>query len=340
MINTKVFAIIGMMAMLMTSNAQVRPTRLSELDAVLQGQDFARDYGIRIVQQGSIYYSSPSLDWGYSEMANNFYATGNGAEDVMAQLAAFQYNIRLKNPGDVITVYVYLRDDSDNCLFAGQATFKVGEKPKIKLFQQNVPIFNNVKSAEVIPLKDDDTSGQPISMGVSQQHQLLWQPWMSGAPNGLLAVMFNDGTLVTYRLSKPVGQNSDPANGMASIGIQGHYIFDGHVIDIIEVWNRPTVYFECDKGWMVFDVRGVVQLPDGSTILERPSAMTLTDVNGYNPTQYSLSTTGWTQIPLDLGKYRVRDFGWDKFCLPGNLYGGGYSKTTGEPIPATPVSGN
>ena len=292
---------------------------------VVQSPDLARDLVLRLGHQGSIYYYSRSTDWDYTGTQTYTNVTGKYAEDVLAQLAAFQYNIRLKNPNDIITVYAYVNSDNGDTLFYGQETFKVGEKPKIQTWQQFVPILKNVKSAEVIPLNDDGTSGQPITMQVSSQGELLWGPWLSGAPNGLLAVRFNDGTLVTYRLSKPVGQSPIPSGGMASLSIQGHYIFvdsDAPVIDIIEVWNRPTAYFECGKGFITFDIRGVVQLPDGSTMLERPSAMELTDENGNNAFQYKLSTTGPSSIPLMSGKHRVRSFQWNLFGQPNMLYTG------------------
>lgn len=262
----------------------------------------------------------------------------------MAKLAAFEYNIRMKNPVDNITVYTYVNNDDSRALFYGQTTFGVGEKPKIQMWQQVLPILNNVQSAEVIPLKEDGTSGQPINLGVSEQGQLLWQQWLSGAPNGLLAVKYTDGRLETYRLSKPVGQSPVPTEGVASLNIQGHHIFIGAgesplVIDIIAVNEKPTVYFEIpENGWVKFNVGGVVQLPDGSTMLERPSAMELTDENGNNAFPYKLLAG---PVQLSGGKHRVRSFGWDLFGKPNTLYvgpqNGGYSATTGEPIQATPV---
>jgi len=294
---------------------------------VIQSPDLARDLGLRLVHRGSIYYSSQSIDWDFKGTQTSTNVTGKSAEDVLAQLAAFQYVIRLKNPTDVITVYAYGNDDNGDTLFYGSAQFNVGMKglPNIQMYFQWVPILNNVESAEVIPLKEDGTSGQSIRQSLSSNGQLLWQPWISGAPNGLLAVKYKDGSLVTFRLSKPAGQIPGSSNGMASLNIQGHYVFvgsDAPVIDIIEVWNRPTAYFECGKGFITFDVRGVVQLPDGSTMFERPSAVTLTDENGNNALQYRLLTNGPSAIGLSGGKYRVRSFDWNLFGKPGLLYVG------------------
>ena len=299
---------------------------------VVQSQDLARDLGLRRVHRGSIYYWSQSIDWDFKGTQNYTNVIGKSAEDVLAQLAAFEYVIRLKNTNDAINVYAYGSDDNGNTLFYGGTQFKVGEKPKIQMYQQYLPILNNVKSAEIIPLNPDGTSGQPITMNVSSQGQLLWQPWLSGAPNGLLAVRFNDGTLVTYRLSKPVGQSPSPSEGMASLSVQGHYIFVGNdapVIDIVEVWNRPTVYFECGKGYITFDVRGVVQLRDGSTMLERPSSMVLTDEDGNNAQVVKLFTDSPSDVPLPTGKYRVRSFEWNLFGQPGLLYTGPYGDGKG-----------
>ncbi|HEY9584820.1 MAG TPA: hypothetical protein VJI33_04595 [Candidatus Paceibacterota bacterium] len=292
---------------------------------VIQSQDLVRDLGLRTVRRGSIYYSSPSIDWNYAGTQTGTNVTGKYAEDVFAQLAAFQYNIRLKNPNDEITVYAYGDDGKVTTLFGGQARFKVGEKPKIQMNQWWLPLLSNVSAAEVIPIKEDGTSGQPITMNINEQGQLLFQPYLSGAPNGLLAVKFKDGSLVTYRLAKPIGETPVPVGGIVGIGIQDHYVFlgkDAPVIDIIALWQKPTALFECTQGSVPFDVRGVVQLPDGSTMLERPSGMTLTDENGNNAFQYKLSTTGVSNIELLGGKYRVRSFDWNLFAQPNLLYSG------------------
>lgn len=345
-------ALVAFIFVALNLNAQVAPVSSgggggsgSSSDiSVIQSQDLGRDLGLRLGHRGSIYYSSPSIDWEYPGTQTGTNVVGKNAEDVLAQLATFEYVIRLKNPDDVISVYAYCNDDNGKALFYGPAEFKVGQKPKIQMWQQELPILNNVQSAEVIPLKDDGTSGQPINLGVSEQGQLLWQYWLSGAPNGLLAVKYTDGRLETYRLSKPVGQSPVPTEGVASLNIQGHHIFIGAgesplVIDIIAVNEKPTVYFEIpENGWVKFNVGGVVQLPDGSTMLERPSAMELTDENGNNAFPYKLLAG---PVQLSGGKHRVRSFGWDLFGKPNTLYvgpqNGGYSATTGEPIQAVPV---
>lgn len=348
-------ALVALILVTLNLNAQVAPSPSgggggsgSSSDiSVIQSADLGRDLGLRLGHRGSIYYGSPSIDWDYVGTQTGTNVVGAYAEDVLAQLAKFQYNFRLKNPEDTITVWAYVNDDSGNSLFYGQAEFKAGEKPKIQMWQQTVPILKNVQSAEVIPLKEDGTSGQPINLGVSEQGQLLWQNYLSGAPNGLLAVKYTDGRLETYRLSKPVGQSPVPTEGMAGLSIEGHYIFmgDAPIIDIIAVWNKPTAYFEssyfdvntgAEGSFKTFDVRGVVQLPDGSTLLERPSAMELTDENGNNPFQYKLSTTGPSLIWLSGGKHRVRSFGWDLFGKPNTLYAGPPDGSS-VPIPVTSV---
>lgn len=340
------FVLVALVASIITAfnlNAQVSPpsgggggSSGSSDISIIQSQDLARDLGLRLGHRGSIYYSSPSIDWNYQDTATGTNVVGKYAEDVLSQLASFQYNIKLKNTNDIITVYAYVDDDNGNTLFSGQATFKMGDKPTIQMWQQWVPILSNIKSAEVIALKDDGTSGQSIVMNISSQGQLLWQPGLSGAPNGLLATISDDGTLTTYRLSKPVGQNPSPSKGVTSLSISGHYIFVGQdipVIDIIAVWNKPTAYFETSKGYVTFDVRGVVQLPDGSTLMERPASMELTDENGNNPFQYKLSISGPSKIPLSAGKYRVRSFEWNLFGTPNTLYTG-----PSYGVQATPVT--
>jgi hypothetical protein len=294
--------------------------------SVIQSPDLARDLGLRLSKRGSIYYSSPSIDWSYPGTQTTQDVVGQYAEDVLAQLAAFQYNFRLKNPMDDITAYVYIKDDNGIIIFYGQAIFKAGEKPQIQMWQQWVPILNNVKSAEIIPLKEDDTSGQPIRVEVSEQGQLLWQPWISGAKNGILIVESMDGTFTSYRISSPIAQSLNPADGNSgTLNIKDHYMFGkGSTVDIIAVWNRPTAYFEIDNmdRYASFCVRGILQLQDGNTALEWPSSAIVTDEDGNNPQTIKLLEGGITRIWMNSGKYRVRSFEWKNFAQPGNLYTG------------------
>lgn len=292
----------------------------------ISSQDELRNYALARVVKGSISLSSPSMDYSYNGL---IYKEVDGlyAEDVLSKLIQTEFVFRLKNPDDVITGYLYLRDGNNGyCMFYGQAQFKVGEKPNYSIWMQSIPLLRGVQSAEILALNPDGTSSaNRQELAVTSNGQLLFSPWMAGAPNGLLSVRFTD-RLVIYPLAAPKAEavGSSSVN-LAGYQIEGHYQFrNPETVKITEVWQRPTVFLEIPvtngNPEITFDVMGLVQNVQ-EVVFERPTAMIVSLVNGSEWSPIPFSGEEPTIIKLMPANYRIR-FIWNKFGRPGMLYTG------------------
>lgn len=309
----------------------------------ITSQDVLRNYALGHVTHGSRAVFAPSIDWDYNESVTHAQVSGNGAEAVLDGLFAIEFKYRLVNPDDTITGYVYLYGENDTTLFFGSASFtaadlEAGRKPQYNVWLQEVPLLelSNVTAAEVLAIDENGQTAKHHNINVKNGHP-LFQPWMAGAPNGILVVRFEDGSLMRYDLSVPVGETPSTTTETASSWkIDAHHIF-GKIncqtnecprpvninIKIIELWTRPTVLMEYTAGQTVtFDVTGLVQ-ENGNTTFERPFEARFEQVDGPWAGGVLLNrneptTTG--EFPIS-GKYRIY-FGWEKFALPNTFYTG------------------
>lgn len=309
----------------------------------IQSQDALRNYALASVTHGSRWVNAESMDWNYPGKISNAEVTGNGAEAVLDKLFGVEFVYRLTNQKDEINGGVALYDNSNNLVFYGQAKYTAAslakEKPQYNIWMQEISLLDldNVQSAEVLALDEDGVTARRYQLQVEQGHP-RFQPYMSGAPNGLLAVRFNNGTVVTYQLANPVGQVPETeTDGSSSWKIEGHYVLKTGAdpeprVVIVEPWIRPTVLLTVttfSERIITFDVSGLVQM-DGKTSFERPSAIVVTQVNGPFSGKIITSSDKPVDVAFKNGTYRVL-FEWKSFGQPNTLYTG--------PESPSPVSG-
>jgi len=307
------------------SSVGVLPFDLS----VVQSQDRVREYALKSVVKGSRYVSSDSMDWSYSDSVTSVNVTGTSAEDVLDKLFAVEFAYRLTNPDDTVNGWVYLYDKDGGFIFYGNARYtgsSVGaEKPAYNIWMQNIPMLSGVESAEVLALDEDGKTARRYQLGVDVNGRLLFPSWYAGAPNGILAVRFSDGSLVTYNLADGNGQSPDPTKDtVASYKIDGHHVFKDGKVKVLETWVRPTVLLDLSSsqtdGSLVVDVMGLVQ-DNGQTYFERPTKMVVTLEDGTEG-EVDLNADGPTTFDnVDAAKYRFR-FVWENFGKPNTLYTG------------------
>ncbi len=293
-------------------------------------QDELRNYALSKVVRGSRYVSAPSIDWNYDGSVTHTNVTGAGAENVLDKLFSADFRYRLINPDDQIRGYVYLYDKNDNLLFFGYSEFTAKDletsKPQYSIWIQNVSMLDNVASAEVLALDQDGKTAKRYSIEIDDSGHLLFQPWMAGAPNGILVVRYKDGSLVKYDLSNPSGQIPGTTSEWAGWKIDGHYVYKKSekliVVKIIETWMRPTAIVTVGANEAVaFDVIGLVQM-NGSTTFERPLSVVFEQVDGPWAGAGNLDQNQPSKIVFPApGTYRIR-FEWKNFGQPNTLYTG------------------
>lgn len=303
----------------------------------VQSEDVLRNHALAQVVRGTRSVWSESIDWSFPDTFTYTEARGDSAEDVLDKLFAVEFLYRMTNPQDSITGYVSLYDADGNRLFVGNAFYTgisagAGEKARYTIWMQYIPLLDDVHSAEVIALKPDGTSGNVYSLDITEQGGLLFQPWHAGAPNGVLVVRFNDGSLVSYDLSKPNPQAIGSQKESSSYGIDGHLVIDsdGDYEDKgIELWRRPTRFLrQSAEGTFTPNIVGIYQ-ENGQTSTERPIALVITDdATGVEKTVV-IPEKGLTSFSVGAGKYRIH-YIWNKFGQPGLLYTGPSSPGGGK----------
>lgn len=297
----------------------------------IHGVDEIRNYAMSIATSGSRAVYADSMDWGLPGTITYTNVSGSFGEDILGQLFEVEFLYRLTNPDDLIKGFTYLYDKNDTLLFYGYTEYTTesltASKPQYTLWMQNIPMGENIDSAEVLALDTEGRTAQRYPLEVNKWGQMLFQPWMANSANGILVVRFNDGTLATYKLDDPQGGALNELNENATYKVDGHYIYRCDVatekpvtIKIVEMWNLPSVFIEVSVAqYITFDVAGIVQV-EASAVLERPASMQVIrdDQSGE---QVDLLTDAPSTILLEPGIYRIR-FDWVNFGKPGLLYTG------------------
>jgi hypothetical protein len=293
--------------------------------------DVARNAMLDLSVQGSVYYTSASIDWGYQQTAYYTNVTGTNAEDVLAKLGTFEYNLRITNPNDDIQAYEYVNDAAGNNLFFGYIQFpQTNNRPLFQLWLENIVLPGaGVSSATVLVLNPDGTTANQNPLNI-QNGEILFSPYMIGAPNGLLVEDYSNGGVSTIPLAKPIPQTIGAEQGDATFKIQGHYVLKDptNTVQIIEAYNLPTAFLQVtskavSQNGITWDVTGLVQTSDGGTYFDRPLTMVITPEgsNAGAPWSVSCSQTGPTNVQLPFGTFRIY-FTWARFGQPGLLYTG------------------
>ncbi|MFA6273199.1 MAG: hypothetical protein WC673_01775 [Candidatus Paceibacterota bacterium] len=304
---------------------------------MIQSQDALRNYALDIARFGTRSVNAPTLDWNWVGNINYTNATGAYGEQILDKLFNAEFVYRLTNPEDKISGYVYLydakfgNDNNPNMLFFGNASYTLADlkvsKPQYNIWMQSIPLpLSNVSSAEVLALDEDGKTARRESLDINNGQPKL-NPWFAGAPNGILAVKFQDGSLVTYDLASPTGEVPVGSHESAAWKVDGHYVYKTGEkptrVKIIETWQRPSVLLEATAPqYIVIDVLGIVQM-DGKTIFERPVSMEVTRQDSGETATVVLNNemTDPPKVLFPAGQFRIR-FNWTNFGKPNNIYTG------------------
>ncbi len=301
-------------------------------DLPIRGQDVLRKYALGLPIKGFRAVSAETLVQLPGE--NTWVEVrGIGAEDILEKL--FKANIKygLKNASDTVTGWVYLYDASGNQVFAGNAEYMIdqmekGDGPNYNIWTQNVPlpIKEGVSSAEVIILNDDgQSSGRQIRVDVNERGQVMFQPWLAGADNGILSLRLSEGSTVSYDLWAPVAQLPVNATERAQWSIRGHtmvpaVVGTNVVVKIIAIYDRPTVTVDILPGQtMTVDVIGLIQ--DQNIRSERPTHVYYEQVSGPLVGDADLGNQSTVVKTGMSGRFRLH-FEWNEFGTPNHLYAG------------------
>jgi hypothetical protein len=356
---TKISSLIGLFTVIITlATGLVRaqdPTPAPKIAILpIQSPDATRELALGIVDHGTRSVWAASIDWNWEKTKTWTSATGKGAEAVLDQLLGTELVYRLTNPEDVITGYIWLYDKNNNLIFFGSAQYvssqlAKGYKPLYGVWIQEVPILEDVLWGEVLALDEDGKTGNRQSLRVNDLGQLMWRPYLSGSPNGVLVAAFKNGNTSTYNLWNPVAETPYAVFDDGGYKIPGHYVVNGGIcpvgftctstLKIVELYERPTVLFRAPTDQQVsLDVMGVVY-ENGFTTFERPYAVDVTYDSGESKT-LKLDVNAPSTIALLKGEPRLK-FHWVKFALPYTLYagpidGGGIGK--GKAEATTPVT--
>lgn len=297
----------------------------------IKSQDALREYALGKVVRGFRDVTANSMIWS-QDKPTWIEVRGNGAEDVLNKLFDTELLYSLANSLDKINGRVWLYDGDDNLLFFGSAEYLASvigkDGPQYNIWVQRIPLLENVQSAEVFALSEDGTTMRRYDVALDQNGHILFDPWMSGAPNGILSVRFKDGTVMTFNLWNPVEDQPDAlVEGNPTWKIDGHYVIPPSEkslvnVTIVEAWTLPTIYLEAKANQSFrLDVLGVVQL-DGTTTFERPMFSTYTQVDGPLSGAGPMANNQPTVVQFPVaGIYRVR-FDWKHFGKPYALYTG------------------
>jgi hypothetical protein len=232
---------------------------------------------------------------------------------------------------------MWLYDQDGNNTFFGYSSFtassRATNKPIYNVSMQNFPLFTNVSSAQVLALDSDGRTATPYEVMVNSKGHVLLQGWMMGSLNGLLSVRYKDGSVTNYNLWS-TNSSSPPVivESGESAKFEGHTIAElnstnGATLNIMEVWNLPTVYIKVPVGQSVMlNVLGLAYDQNGQ-YFERPYGMTVRYDNG-SEVELPLDPTQAVSTFFPAGNYRLR-FKWKEFLKPGTIYTGPGSGTKG-----------
>lgn len=303
---------------------------------MIKSQDALRNYALGITKFGSRSVYAQTLDWNWTENFTHTNAIGAYGEQVLNKLFSAEFVYRLANPEDRIQGYVHLYDgeftesNDPSMLFYGYAEYTFVDlmvgKPRYDIWMQHIPLpLANVNSAEVLALGEDGKTANRQQLEINNKGQIMFPPWMAGAPNGILVVNSRGG-LVTYDLANPVGEVPVGSRESSAWKVDGHYSYMAGgekpiVVKIIEIWQRPSVFLDVrtENQIVTIDVMGIVQ-KDGETLFERPVSMEVTRQGGSTPQTLTLMP-GPTEYKFPKGQFRIR-FNWTDFGKPNMLYTG------------------
>lgn len=312
----------------------------------IQGQDTLRNYalgqgvrGFRDVQAPSMVLIDGKPNW--------VEVTGTCAEDVLTKLFDAELQYSLVNTNDTVTGRVWLYDKDDNLLFFGDASYLISalgkDGPTYNIWMQRIPLpLDDVEWAEILALAEDGVTANHSYPEIRNGH-IMFDPWMSGAPNGILLVRTKNGTFLKYNLWNPVQNKPDGVTERnPNWKIDGHYVVepsekDVVMVQVMEAWTAPTVYLTAKKGQKFkLDVLGVIQ-NGGPASFERPLSYTHEQQDGPWAGAGKMESNQPTTVsfPTD-GIYRIQ-FDWNLFAQPQSLYTGPYGDGGGKVI-AVPVS--
>ncbi len=310
-------------------------------DLPVYSDDLLRDHALTNVVSGSRYVDSPDMDWAFEGRLTATNAIGKGAENVLNALFAVEMKYRLINSNAVINGNIYLHDKHGALLFYGRAEYIAASletgKPSYNLWLQDVPLGENVQSAEVLALDADGRTARRYNMQVDSHGRVVFQSGMAGSTNGILVTRLSDGTLVTYDLSKRAstvpGVTSD---GSAVWKIDGHHVVTVSPkepkVKIAATYLRPTAYFHVPSDQVVtFDVVGIIQ-ENGQVFFERPYQLEVTSETSGASGPVTLSVEGPSSFSVDKGTYRIHNFGWKKFGTQRTIYTGPEVGTAPAPV--------
>ena len=314
----------------------------------IMSQDQVREYALGCVVRGYRVVNATSMELQPGEKSW-VEVYGDNAEEILDQLLKSPIKYTLGNPGDVIRGNIWLYDKYGNAIFYGGAEYSAAEASgkaggptyAISLNRAVITFEKKATSAEVLVLDEKGKTIRAIPLDVDDYGNVLFNPWFAGVPNGILSVKFDDGTIVTTRLSYPYEDISERVNEeISDWAIEGHYVSRSPknvvYIDIVETQNLPTIFIEAVAGQkVVINVQGLVQA-DGQPFLERP--LNFAYIGENESGSGMMPSDGPITLQFDTaGKYRVRFTDWPNFMKPGYLYMGPYEDGMGKGSVENPV---
>jgi hypothetical protein len=257
----------------------------------ISSQDVVRNAALDLPVRGYRSVSAPSMNYDQPGAVIRTNVTGNGAEDILDKLFEADLRYTLANTNDTITGYVSLFDANNNQVFSGYASYhksdlkgEGGAGPLYNIWMETFPLLEGVESAEILAMDEDGETARRYPQRVNNKGQVMLNPWMAGAKNGLLVVKYPNGSMKTFPLFNPAEQLPGiVSETQASWKIEGHHVIqtsekDVILVKIIEPWVRPTVLLPVQANQLVrFDVAGMVQ-ENGGVTFERPPSFSFEQV--------------------------------------------------------------
>lgn len=279
----------------------------------ITSQDVLRQYAMSQGATGGIYYDCTSANWNYSGTKSNIQVKGSSGEEIMAELAQFQYVLDIRNTNDIVVAYAYIYDTDQNLLVYGYGSALPGQPMNVQYWIQGVPLPITVSAATVLVVGDDGKTAYQYPVRLTPAGRPVLSSVFAGASNGILAVTYPDGSGATFNLFDTGSAPDSVTTVSASMSLPGHYVLtDPSTVKIIELWNRPSVFLTLSADRMVsFDVSGYVYEDGG--YFEHPSAVV--DLSTLRK-DGSYATYDLTKVPAAgfvAGQHRLV-FVWNRFA--------------------------
>ena len=247
---------------------------------------------------------------------------GNGAEDVLDKLFGTEIVFGLSNPNDKVDGHVWLYDADGKALFYGSTSYTVEDlkdgPPSYRIWMQHIPLLGGVSNAKLLALNPDGVTTRTESIDVSNG-RIMFQPYLAGVVNGIIAILFKDGTEAVYNLWQNGGNPVDsvPENS-PEWQIEGHHVVSGGssasvTVRFIETYNPPTILLKDVKQGqtVILDCLAMTYADGKGQYFERPTEVIITKSDGSMSTAPIFSDS-MTSLKLQPGTYRLR-FTWPTF---------------------------